>query len=460
MKQTIDNLLALREYAVKNNLKCAIYLHQEDSTFVRLANSGISLITSEKLSRLSVECFEDKKVASAEKILDTNDLDSMKALVDSVSSMLPYASELTYVPSFPVFQEISIEEEGYDERLHNLSNDSILKYIQTAAEGLENDDLMLSGNFTKGETRLFSLSTENSNYAFWRNSDAQITLVLSSIANKWEINAEQSANRLEDLNPKKLRKQLQLLKSFYEKQDGEQVPKGNYTLVLGPAAIAEYLGFLSYCGSFGSSLKMGTSIFKQDDVGKEVLSPLFTLWEDPSCHAAFAQKVDAYGIKRKPFTLYENGVHKGFLWSMQAADEYAETSSGIDVNNPSFVIKGGESNIDSLEELLKMPRDCDILYVPYLHYTGLVNPTEGLVTGTTRFGALWLKKDGSVACPFNVRITEKVADIFGKKLVWLSKNTEAYNTSASYGRRTPDASMVPSLMMIKDVHLELCNSSY
>lgn len=460
MKNTINQLLKLKNYAAGLSKKCEIFLHEEDSHFVRLANSGISLITSEKLSRLGVSCHEGRKTSYAESILNIEDFEKMKALVDNAVEMAKFASELSYEPSFPVFKEISIEENGFDSKLASMSNDDILTYIKKASCGLETDDIVLSGNFTKGETRLYSLSTANDNYAVWRNSDAQVTLVLSSIKEKWEINAEQSANRLEDLKPEKLHKRLESLLSFYKNQKGEQVPQGKYKLVLGPAAIAEYLGFLTHCGSSGKNLELGESIFTSDVIGKRVLSDKFTLFEDPNCTQAFAQQTDAYGIKRQKKALYENGMHKGFLWSQQAADEYGKEPSGIALNSTSIVMQGGDKDISSLEDLLKMPRDCDILYVPYLHYTGLVNPSEGLITGTTRFGALLLKKDGSVACPFNVRITEKLEDIFGSKLVWISKSTESYNISQSYGRRQPEAHVVPSLMMIDNVTLELNNSSY
>ena len=40
-----------------------------------------------------------------------------------------------------------------------------------------------------------------------------------------------------------------------------------------------------------------------------------------------------------------------------------------------------------LASLLNMPRERDVLYVPFLHYMGIVNPSKGIVTGSSRFGA-------------------------------------------------------------------------
>ena len=73
---------------------------------------------------------------------------------------------------------------------------------------------------------------------------------------------------------------------------------------------------------------------------------------------------------------------------------------------------------------------------------------------------LFLKKDGSVAVPYNVRVTQSLLDIFGEKVAWLSKQTEAYNTSVSYGARNPSAIVVPRFMCVKDLEISHSNTSY
>jgi hypothetical protein len=98
---------------------------------------------------------------------------------------------------------------------------------------------------------------------------------------------------------------------------------------------------------------------------------------------------------------------------------------------------GGEYSLPGLEELLAMPRDEDILYIPYLHYMNIVNPSEGMITGSSRFGTLLLKKDGSVQVPYNVRITQTFADLFGENVEWLAQEQTVHNTPAATGRATP-----------------------
>jgi len=107
-----------------------------------------------------------------------------------------------------------------------------------------------------------------------------------------------------------------------------------------------------------------------------------------------------------------------------------------------------------------MPREKDVLYIPFLHYMNIVNPSKGMVTGSSRFGALLLKKEGSVVVPYNVRITQSLLDLFGEKVAWLSKETVPYNTSSSYGARNPSSIVVPVFMCVKDLEISHSNSSY
>jgi hypothetical protein len=90
----------------------------------------------------------------------------------------------------------------------------------------------------------------------------------------------------------------------------------------------------------------------------------------------------------------------------------------------------------------------------------VVNPSKGLVTASSRFGALLLKKDGSVVVPYNVRLTQSLLDIFGERMAWVSQAQVVANTSSSYGARNPRAIIVPALMQVNGLEISHSNSSY
>ncbi len=458
--QIISKLRTLRDYAIAQGAKAHLEWKAEDSHLVRYANSAISLNTNERLTVLEVTVFDDHKIASSVLIVDENDLDTMKATVDKAIGMLAFASPLSYQPSIPVIEKTTIYEEVYDPEIEALSSEEVVAFVNEATKGLETDDILLSGNFSYGVATTASISTETPEVVFTRKTDVGITLVLASDQRKWEVNAEQFVSHKRDLDAKALHDRLSWLVELYTTMPEGRLPEGPYRVVLGPAATAEYLSFLGWVGYSAGSMKRGYSMFKEDDIGKKVMSDRFTLIEDPSMLETFPSPVDSFGREREKRAIYDNGVLTGFIWEQQSADEFGGTPTGHDVPNLSLVLAGGDVDAALIQEFAKLPRDCDILYVPYLHYANIVNPTEGLVTGVSRFGALYLKQDGSIMLPYNVRFTERLDEIFGEKLTWLSKELVPYGSSSSYYGRAPYAHLVPALACFDGVQVEISNESF
>ena len=460
MNQVIQLLKTLREAALERNLKAFISYHEEDSYLMRFANSAISLNTNEHLIRLDFTAFEGRKRASFDMIADPKDLDGMRQALDRLAEMLPHAQPLTYEPTFPVFERDVVDTRAYDPALAALSNEERLAYFNTLAEGLESDDVKLSGIFANGVTTTAQISTASEHTQYFRSTDAQITAVLSSESLKWEVNAEQSAQKKSDLNAEALHEDLALLVNHYQHDQSVKLPVGKYTVVLGPAAIAELTDMMVSYGMQGAALKQGMSFFKPEDRGKLAFSPKINVSDDPNEVELFAQEADVFGRQRKAFAFVKDGVFQDFIWDQDSADEFGETATGHDVSHFSVTMAGGDSPIATLKELIEMPREEDVLYIPYIHYMNVVNPTQGMVTGSSRFGALYLKKDGSVQVPFNVRLTQRFQDFFGERVEWLSKKQVVYNVSNSYGQRNPMALKCPRFICVKDIEISHSNPSY
>jgi hypothetical protein len=288
-----------------------------------------------------------------------------------------------------------------------------------------------------------------------------VTTVLAHATLKWEVTAEQSARKLSDLVPSALRQDLAFLVEHYQADTPQQIPLGSYDIVFGEAATADMLNVMNWIGFNGGSLKRGFSFLGVDKVGQKVFSDKITLVDDPYRLETFPFKRDFTGIVRKSFPIFLKGVFQGFTWYQDDADEFSAKATGHTVGHKSLVLSGGDrKEINSLQDLVNLPRKKDILYIPFLHYMNIVNPSKGIITGSSRFGALLLKSDGSVAVPYNVRLTQSLLDIFGEKVSWLSRATVPYNTSQSYGARNPTAIIVPKFVQVNDLEISLSNSSY
>jgi len=461
MKEKIlQTLTALREYALSKGITAAFMYHEEDSYLMRFANSAISLNTNEHLIRLEITVYDDKRRASYEMITDLNKIEEMKQAVDVAAEMVKYAMPLNYQPSIPHFQESYSDEKGFDAALAAMTGEEKLSFFNEAVKGLETEQIKLSGIVSSGTNILAQITTLSVHTQFIKTSDAQVTIVLAHSDLKWEVTAEQSAQKKTDLNSKELLSELTFLIDRYTNDPAQQIPVGKYDIVFGSAATAEMVTFMNWIGFNGGLMKRGFSFLTEEHVGKKVFSEKFTLTDDPNRLETFPITRDFMGSQRNPFPLFVNGVFQKFTWYQDDADEFGAQPTGHTIPHKSLVLDGGDMDVNSLEELAKLPRDKDILYIPFLHYMNIVNPSKALVTASSRFGALLLKKDGSIVVPFNVRVTQSLLDIFGDKVAWMSKQQTVYNTSASYGARNPVAIVLPKFMRANDLEISHSNSSY
>lgn len=458
--QILQTLQDLRAYALENGYVVDIFYHEEDSYLMRFANSAISLNTNEHLIRLEINAYEGQKRASYEMITDLSKLNEMKQGLDTAAEMVKHAMPLSYKPTIPLFTESFVDESNFEADLAQISNEARLAYFNRAAEGLETEQIKLSGIFANGTNLVAQINTRSAHTQYFKTSDAQVTVVLSHEKLKWEVIAEQSAQKMADLDPAALRRDLAFLLEHYQHDTPQQIPLGKYDIVFGPAATAEMVSFMNWIGFNGGLMKRGFSFLTEENVGKKVFSEKFDLSDDPEQAATFPYKRDFMGMPRKTYPLFDNGVFQGFVWSQDDADEFGAEPTGHTVGHKSLVFSGGDQSVRSLEDLINLPRENDLLYIPFLHYMNIVNPSKAIVTASSRFGALLLKKDGSVVVPFNVRLTQSLLDVFGDNVDWLSEATTTYNTSMSYGARNPTAMIVPTFVCVKDLEISHSNSSY
>jgi predicted Zn-dependent protease len=459
-ERILHTLCDLRNYALQKGYEISLFYHEEDSFLMRFANSAISLNTHEHLIHLEIEAYAGKQRASYALITNLDKVDEMKQGIDTAAEMVAHTQPLSYQPTIPKFSSSFEDESSYDAPLAQVSNAEKLDYFNRAAAGLESEDLRLSGIFSCGESTVAQINTRSQHTQFFRMSDAQITAVLAHARLKWEMIAEQSAQKKTDLEPSAIREDLAFLLHHYQHDTQQQIPPGSYDMVFGSSAIAQLLRMMSFIGFNGGLMKRGYSFLSEEKIGQQVFSQQFTLVDDPSRRETYPYKQDYMGIPRSRFPIVHNGVFQGFTWIQDDADEFGAKATGHTVQHTSLALQEGDKAVGSLEELVAMPRERDILYIPYLHYMNIVNPSAGIVTASSRFGALLLKKDGSVEIPYNVRLTQSLLDIFGDRVGWQSQATLPYNISNSYGSRNPTAIVVPRFMLVKDLQISHSNPSF
>ena len=84
------------------------------------------------------------------------------------------------------------------------------------------------------------------------------------------------------------------------------------------------------------------------------------------------------------------------------------------------------------------------IYVTRLHYLGVVDPREGIITGMTRDGTFRIE-GGKVSKPLvNLRFTTSFPKL-AESLIGLGNDVELVNRSDFYDERYPYGTLVPAV---------------
>ena len=460
MKNDIKHLLAdLVAFARTKDIKASFWLHVERSTLMRFANGAISLNTTEDVMTLDVTVHRGNARGSCSLVTNLGQRDQMQRAILDADDLARHATPVHYTLSFTPMPSVPDDDGHFDQTLLDMPAQDKLAFMSRAVEGLESPELPLAGMFSSGAVWQAAANTLNDNVLFHATTDACVTVVLTHAKDKRELQATQSAAAAADLDPARLRTELAQLLDHYRACAPVVVPPGTYDVVFGREAYSDLLGMCSWIGFSGGGCKRKATFLKEADLGRAVFSDKVTMVDDPTVRETFPYAFDCNGVVRKPFPLVERGVFKAFMWDRDSADEFSQKETGHSVPARSLVLSPGTARAASLADMIAMPRERDILFIPFLHYMNVVNDTEGIVTCCSRFGALLLKKDGTVQVPFNVRMTEKLANLFGN-IEWLSSTPVAVNSSSTYGTRNATAVMLPMFAKVKGVAITHANQSF
>jgi PmbA protein len=149
--------------------------------------------------------------------------------------------------------------------------------------------------------------------------------------------------------------------------------------------------------------------------------------------------------------LLDQGVARGVVWDRTTAARARNGASTTGHAGPvesrdwgplpySLSVAPGEAeSVDELAELVG-----DGIYITRLHYLGVIDPREGIVTGMTRDGTFRIR-DGKIAEPLvNLRFTVSVPDLL-REVYGLTRTAALVNSQNFYGERYPYGVLTPAL---------------
>jgi PmbA protein len=223
--------------------------------------------------------------------------------------------------------------------------------------------------------------------------------------------ASQISRDVSDISAKKIA-DLALHKATYGGSP-QDLPPGQYPVILEPAALADLLDFYLIYGPNARIYHEDVS-YLQGRLGKKVFSPQVNLIDDPLDSQGLPSAFDYEGVPKSPLTLIRRGVIKGIAYDSYYSQKYHQpnTAHALPAPNtwgpiPTHVkLLPGKSSLDDL--IRHVDRG---LLVTRLWYIRLLHPRELNVTGMTRDG-LFLIKNGQLAGRVkNLRFTDSLPSV-------------------------------------------------
>jgi predicted Zn-dependent protease len=260
--------------------------------------------------------------------------------------------------------------------------------------------------------------------------------------------AERTAWRADELDPAGVTREASE-KAARTKGAGTLDP-GGYRAVLEPYAFADLLDYFSH-DSLGALGLLEKRSYLSGRLGERVADEKITIRDDPVDPKGLPKAFDFEGTPKQPVVLVENGVARSVVWDRTTAARARNGATTTGHAGPvesrdwgplpySLSVAPGEA--ESVHELAELVGDG--IYVTRLHYLGVIDPREGVVTGMTRDGTFRIR-DGKIAEPLvNLRFTVSVPDML-QEVYGLTRDAALVNSQNFYGERYPYGVLAPAL---------------
>ncbi len=392
----------------------------------RFANNAITTNGVYSNLNLAVQVLKGKKQG----LVMINELDREKvreavARADTLSDVAPENAEFMPLLGPQVYPSVP---PLYYAATAGFSPDQRAGAIISAIDKAKARNLNAAGFF---ETTSFTSASLNSlgQYYFATGSRAYYSNTMrGGTGSGWAAAEDEDVAKLQtgDLADRALVKAV-------ESQNPKKLSPGKYTVVLEPAAVADFLWMLFY--NFAArEADEGRSFLSLSEgknrLGEALFNPKVTVYSDPAFPPIPAFPIGEDGLPVKKTVWIEKGVIKNLSYTRY----WAQKSGREPVPFPSNIIMEGGAH--SLTDLIRSTEDG--VLVSRLWYIRDLNPMILLLTGLTRDGVFRIK-NGKVVYPVNnFRFNESPVNVL-KNVVMMSKPVRAM------GGETGQSAFVPAL---------------
>lgn len=436
MRESLE--LAERVLGLVAGDEAEVVVMAEQSGFARYAGKEVHQPTLIDNVNVQLKLVRDQRAAVAG--TNRTDPDGLTGLVRRATEAVASASpDPELVPLAPPAEYQSVE--GYDEETAQLGADDQARLA--AASIAASGDYGLYGFFTSGVTEAAIASTTGVRASQLSTDANWLALAAMDGASGY---ATRTSWRVADVDPTEAAEEA-VAKAARTRGAVDAGP-AKYRAVLEPYAISELLFYTAFDMFNGLALLEERSYFA-GRLGERAFDPKVTIVDDGLERAGLPRAFDFEGTPKQRVTLVEEGVIRDAVWDRSTAARAGRESTGhaLTMDARSFgaiatAVELAPGEAESTDELAEIVGDG--IYVTRLHYLGVVDPREGVVTGMTRDGTFRIR-DGKIAEPlvnlrFTVAMPELLADVPG-----LTRDRLLVNQSDFYDERWAFAYLVPAI---------------
>ena len=306
-------------------------------------------------------------------------------------------------------------------------------------------DMPIYGFFTSGTATVAVVTSAG--FAGEQTSTDTLALALAATDGASGY-AEQTSWAVREVDPAEVAREAVELAGRTAKAD--ELAPGAYRAVLGPYAVGELLQYFAFDTFSGLALLEERS-YLGGKLGERHFDEKISIADDALDPRGLPKQFDFEGVPKERVTLVEDGVLRGAVWDSASAARAGDSQRSTGHASPpalrrwgplpfALSLAGGEA--ESAEELVELVGDG--IYVTRLHYLGIVEPRQGILTGMTRDGTFRIR-EGKLAEPLvNLRFTVAVPDVLADVLA-LTRETVLTNQAAFYDERFAYGALVPAI---------------
>ncbi|HYZ84124.1 MAG TPA: TldD/PmbA family protein [Bryobacteraceae bacterium] len=407
-----------------------ITLNGTDEALTRFANNEIHQNVAERHVVLSLRLQEGTRTArvSTDR-LDPESLD--RAVAQAAALTRASEPDPDLLPLYHDSEHPSVDR--YSPAVADFTARDRALQVQQAIGLAKQAEQTAAGAFATGSTVEI---LANSAGLYRCHEETQVQFSITSMAADSSGWAKLTSPFLDAVDP------MQLTERAIEKARRSaspiEVPPGEYTVILEPAAVLDLVGQIF--GDFSATALEDQRSFLNERLGTKLFGENISIYDEVACPLQAGAPFDGEGVPRRRLHLVEKGVAKEVAYSRWAAARAGvqPTGHGLPIPNEhgewpvNIVMAGGRESIDDL-----IRSTSHGILVTRLWYIREVEPYEKVMTGMTRDGT-FLIRDGAIASGIrNLR--------FNVSVVELLRNVEALGESVRSSGEEAFDMVVPAL---------------